>query len=70
MKLLLDENLSPKLLQSLEHEFPESKHIENVKLRGSSDEEIWDYARLNGLRSSQRTPTSENEALLRVFRRK
>ena len=49
MKLLFDENLSPKLVRLLGQEFPDSTHIENIDLRGSPDQRIWNYARTNGL---------------------
>ena len=48
MKLLFDENLSPKLVRSLERDFPGSTHVEDLHLRGMADEMVWDYARENG----------------------
>jgi predicted nuclease of predicted toxin-antitoxin system len=48
MKLLFDENLSPKLLDLLKVLFPGSTHVRECGLRGLSDEDIWEYARLNG----------------------
>jgi predicted nuclease of predicted toxin-antitoxin system len=33
VKLLFDENLSPKLIALLAHQFPHSNHIENLKMR-------------------------------------
>jgi predicted nuclease of predicted toxin-antitoxin system len=48
VKLLFDENLSPKLVRLLEREFPGSTHVEDLELRGSTDERIWAYARENG----------------------
>ena len=48
MKLLFDENLSPKLVQVLAAEFPDSTHIELLGLRGSSDRAVWDFAREGG----------------------
>lgn len=48
MKLLFDENLSPKLVGLVTDEYPESAHVRDVGLRGSSDRRIWDYARQNG----------------------
>ena len=45
MKLLLDENLSPKLAESLRKEYPESVHVRFVGLRGADDGRIWEYAR-------------------------
>lgn len=47
MKLLLDENLSPKLPQFLATEFPGSLHLRDCGLKGAADESIWNYAREN-----------------------
>ena len=49
--LLLDENLSYKLVARLVHEFPNTQavnHIESLG-EGSSDELIWQYAKTNSL---------------------
>ncbi len=48
MKLLFDENLSPKLVGNLVLEFPESNHIRNVGLKGKADEQIWNFAKAQG----------------------
>jgi predicted nuclease of predicted toxin-antitoxin system len=48
MKLLLDENLSPRLLSTIAGLFPDSSHIEDCGLRGASDGQIWEYARNQG----------------------
>ena len=48
MKLLFDENLSPKLVQVLAAEFPDATHVELHGLRGSSDRAVWDFAREGG----------------------
>lgn len=48
MKLLVDENLSPKLPRLLETLFPGSSHVRDCGLKGSSDEDVWHYARANG----------------------
>jgi len=45
VKLLFDENLSPKLVGSLAREFPGSVHVRDIGLRGAEDRKIWDYAR-------------------------
>ena len=47
MKLLLDENLSPRLVQALSDEFPGIAHVELFRLRGSTDRAIWEFARAN-----------------------
>ncbi len=48
MKLLVDENLSPRLIEALEPEYPGSAHVRSVGLRGATDEVIWNYAREQG----------------------
>jgi predicted nuclease of predicted toxin-antitoxin system len=42
--LLLDENLSERLLPFLLDHFPDSQHIRQQGLGGAPDREIWDYA--------------------------
>jgi predicted nuclease of predicted toxin-antitoxin system len=49
VKLLFDENVSPRLTELLAAEYPESTHVRDVGLTGKPDEQIWDYARDNGL---------------------
>lgn len=44
MKLLFDENLSPKLPQLIATTFPESQHVRELGLKGHTDEEIWRHA--------------------------
>ncbi len=48
MKLLFDENLSPKLPGLLVSLFPGSLHVRECGLRGCPDEDVWEYARTNG----------------------
>lgn len=48
MKLLLDENLSPKLAAWLQAEFPGTSQVELLGLKGCDDNAIWAYARDNG----------------------
>lgn len=48
MKLLFDENLSPKLVTILSNDFPDSKHVHRVGLGSESDDEVWEYAKANG----------------------
>ncbi len=48
MKLLFDENLSPKLPHLLVSLFPGSVHVRGCGLLGRSDEDVWEYARTNG----------------------
>ena len=44
MKLLFDENLSPKLPRALEDIFPGSAHVHDCGLGKASDATIWDHA--------------------------
>ena len=44
MKLLLDENLSPKLVPQLAEAFPGTASVYDVGLHGRPDTAIWDYA--------------------------
>jgi predicted nuclease of predicted toxin-antitoxin system len=48
MKLLFDENLSPKLSGFLGPLFPDSTHVRECGLRGQSDVDVWEYARAKG----------------------
>jgi predicted nuclease of predicted toxin-antitoxin system len=45
MKLLFDENLSPKLPSLLKNEFPGSLHVRDCGLKGKTDRELWEYAK-------------------------
>jgi predicted nuclease of predicted toxin-antitoxin system len=47
MKLLLDANLSFRLVKKLNDLFPEIEHITNLMLNTSSDTDVWKYARKN-----------------------
>lgn len=48
MKLLLDENLSFRLVAQLAPAFPDSAHVDSVGLHAQPDSAIWDFARDNG----------------------
>lgn len=48
MKLLFDENLSPRLAKAVTDLYPGSCHLRDCGLRGASDENIWKYAAENG----------------------
>jgi predicted nuclease of predicted toxin-antitoxin system len=47
VKLLFDENLSPKLTNRLSDIFPNSLHVRDVGLKASDDPLVWDYAKDN-----------------------
>jgi predicted nuclease of predicted toxin-antitoxin system len=48
MKLLLDENLSRRIISFLQEDFPGSSQVALLGLNESSDQEIWEYAEKNG----------------------
>ena len=45
MKLLLDENLSRRIIPTLQVAFPESSQVALLDLNSSTDLEIWKYAK-------------------------
>jgi predicted nuclease of predicted toxin-antitoxin system len=48
LKLLLDQNLSVKLIRSLEEQYPGTSHVVLLGLHKADDSEIWYYARYHG----------------------
>jgi predicted nuclease of predicted toxin-antitoxin system len=44
MKLLLDQNLSPRLVSQLSDLYPGSLHVANVGLDRALDKNVWNYA--------------------------
>jgi len=57
VNLLLDENLSPRLVQRLASLFPGLIHVRDINLKQASNEEIWNWGareRLHGCQNRQR----------------
>jgi len=48
VKLLLDQNLSSRLVEMLSIDFPQSTHVRFEGLATASDTEIWEYAKTHG----------------------
>jgi len=48
VKLLFDENVSPRLVGLLVGAYPGSTHVSDVGLKGAADDVIWKYARDHG----------------------
>ncbi len=48
MKLLFDQNVSPKLVNRLADLFPGSSHVQSAGLDCAGDDQVWEHARLNG----------------------
>jgi predicted nuclease of predicted toxin-antitoxin system len=47
MKLLLDENLSRRIVPFLQQSYPESSQVVLLGLQSATDAEIWEYAKKN-----------------------
>ena len=45
MKLLFDQNISPKIVRQVESDFADSKQVRHVGLEDASDVTIFDYAK-------------------------
>ncbi len=48
MKLLFDQNLSPKLVDRLADMFPDSTHVSLKGLDHATDDEVWKWALEHG----------------------
>jgi hypothetical protein len=62
MKLLFDQNLSPRLPRLLADIFPDSAHIREFGMRDATDTIIWEYAKANALQLSRKTRISRRAA--------
>ena len=47
MRLLFDENLSPRLVERLTDLYPDCMHVREAGLERAPDEAVWNYAREN-----------------------
>lgn len=64
-KLLLDENLSWRLVEKLQPDFPGTRHTDELGLRGASDIALWDIARRNGFMLASKDDDFRQLCLLR-----
>jgi predicted nuclease of predicted toxin-antitoxin system len=48
VKLLLDQNLSRRLVKALSDAFPGSTHVASIGLDTADDRTVWDYAKEHG----------------------
>ncbi len=48
MKLLLDENLSDRIIHRIVDLYPNSEHVKTLGLINTDDAIIWEYAKTNG----------------------
>jgi len=47
LKLLFDQNISPRIIKFLTTLYPEAKHVRQIKLEDASDQKIYEYAKRN-----------------------
>ena len=65
MKLLLDENLAPRLVKSLSDLYPGSRPVDECGLKQSPDHDVWEYAAANGFVITSKDSDFEQRSLLR-----
>ena len=49
MKLLFDQNLSPRLIRLLSDVYPDCAHVHDLSMERASATEVWNYAAEHGL---------------------
>lgn len=67
MKLLFDQNLSPKLVFQLSDIYPDSKHVFELGMGSSTDMEIWKFAREKGYTIVSKDSDFSDMTVLRGF---
>lgn len=67
MKLLFDQNLSPRLVQSLADLFPDSAHVQSVGLATASDDAVWVHAKSDGFVIVSKDEDFNDMAVIRGF---
>ncbi len=64
MKLLFDQNLSPRLPRLLEDIFPGSIHVREVALHEAEDALVWDHAKKHGFMIVSKDTDFQQRSLL------
>jgi predicted nuclease of predicted toxin-antitoxin system len=64
MKLLLDENLSHRLVKSLSDLYPDSSHVRDCSLKNADDATVWAYAKSNDMVIVSKDSDFKERALL------
>jgi predicted nuclease of predicted toxin-antitoxin system len=65
MKLLFDQNLSPKLVNRLADLYPNSSHVQSLGLDCANDDQVWVCARQNGFAIVSKDEDYNNLSVLR-----
>lgn len=68
MKLLLDENLSDRIINKIVDLYPDSSHVKTLDLTNTDDALIWEYAKANGFASFLKILTFINAVCSTVIR--
>ncbi len=64
VRLLFDQNLSPKLVALLAVDFPGSAHVRDLGMARAADPAVWAYAVANGLAIVSKDVDFQQRALL------
>jgi predicted nuclease of predicted toxin-antitoxin system len=67
MKLLFDQNLSPRFVARLAIEFPGSAHVRDLGMAAAGDPVIWAYAAVNSFVIVSKDTDFQHRALLYGF---
>lgn len=67
MKLLFDQNLSPRLVHLLADLFPDSNHVFPLGLDEAEDSDVWEYAKTNGFALVTKDADFGDMSVLRGF---
>ncbi|NJO66176.1 MAG: DUF5615 family PIN-like protein [Leptolyngbyaceae cyanobacterium RM1_405_57] len=67
MKLLFDQNLSPRLVNRLADLYPNSQHVSFIGLDQADDHALWEYANQNDLTVVTRDSDFSELSILRGF---
>ena len=65
MKLLFDQNLSPKLVNRLADLFPDSRHVQSEMLDCADDNQVWQHANTNDFAIVTKDEDYNNLSVLR-----
>ena len=67
MKLLFDENLSPRLAGALANAYPGSAHVHQCGLGSADDTAIWQYAKDNGFTIDSKDSRFQERSIFRGY---
>lgn len=64
MKLLFDQNLSPRLPLDLADIYPDSVHVREIQMCEATDTQIWEYARVHDFAIVSKDSDFQSRSLL------